>query len=719
MWTIAFILVVAGQVLVAPPDPATGLVPPAALATTPAFAPVASPPAAPAASPPAAPPTSGDALIETLRNRWLFADRIDWSATEAALRTDWSVADGAAGRAALLVPIFARAGDVHSRVHAEGRTLAHFDPVDESQRARLLSLLDRERAEVNAPTVAIVDGDIGYLRVPTISASTPDELRHSARGLRDSIASIAPRVGAGWIVDLRLNGGGNLMPMLLGLRPLLGEGVVAGTRDRHGALAQQWVLSAAELHWRDGAGDRVFLTLADPAPPDRAPAPAAPHGAAPQGAASRPPVVVLVGPLTRSSGQALALAFVGRPGATSVGESTARGYATVTAPFEIDPSLSLTLAVGFMTDRTGRACGDRVEPEHRNAGPDDFDALERDAKVLAAIRLLRGDAPAGTPNAYDPLARSDAPIRQLDLVVEDDARRRELPLRVYLPPEPRAAAPSDAAAAPAPAPVVLFSHGLGGSCRNNPYLGEHWAARGYVAVFMQHPGSDESVWRDAAPLQRMATMRRAANGANILLRVKDVPAVIDQLERWNSQEDHALAGRMDLERIGMSGHSSGAMTTQAVSGQSQPLGPSVTDPRIDAAVMMSPSAPRRADASAVVRAFAGVRIPWLLMTGTKDEAPIGDQSVEMRLAVYPALPPGDKYEIVLWEAEHSAFGDRALPGDREGRNANHHRVILALTTAFWDAYLRRDPRAIAWLQSDGPNAGPRAVIEAKDRWQRK
>ena len=65
-------------------------------------------------------------------------------------------------------------------------------------------------------------------------------------------------------------------------------------------------------------------------------------------------------------------------------------------------------------------------------------------------------------------------------------------------------------------------------------------------------------------------MRKAAGLENFNLRTKDVPAVLDQLERWNKQADHALAGRLQLAQVGMSGHSFGAVTTQAVSGQSYP-----------------------------------------------------------------------------------------------------------------------------------------------------
>ena len=94
---------------------------------------------------------------------------------------------------------------------------------------------------------------------------------------------------------------------------------------------------------------------------------------------------------------------------------------------------------------------------------------------------------------------------------------------------------------------------------------------------------------------------------------------------------------------------------------------------------------------------------------------IGGADVASRLAVYPALPPGGKYELVLHGAEHSAFTDRALPGDRNTRNPNHHRAILALSTAFWDAWLRDDPNARAWLEG----AGPATILEPQDRWQRK
>lgn len=317
--------------------------------------------------------------------------------------------------------------------------------------------------------------------------------------------------------------------------------------------------------------------------------------------------------------------------------------------------------------------------------------------LLGAVSLLR----AQTAPAYDPLAVAEAapPPSRTDTAV-DSRRDRELPLRIFLP------------AATAPAPVIVFSHGLGGTRDTCNYLGAHWAARGYAVVFVQHPGSDDSVWRDAKPRERMAAMQRAASAQNLVLRCGDVTAVLDQLATWNADAQHPCHARFDLEHIGMCGHSFGAVTTQAVAGQSLPLtGQKFLDPRIDAALPMSPSSPR---AGSVERAFAPVKIPWLLMTGTEDTAPIGNQDPASRLAVYPALPATiDRYELVLFGAEHSAFTERALPGDERQRNPNHHRAILGLSTAFWDTYLRGDAAARAWLQGDGA----RSLLEERDRWQ--
>ncbi|BCU77031.1 hypothetical protein [Luteolibacter sp. LG18] len=317
-------------------------------------------------------------------------------------------------------------------------------------------------------------------------------------------------------------------------------------------------------------------------------------------------------------------------------------------------------------------------------------------RVLAALLLsvlTLGAAP------YDPLKVPEAKIDTKTFEVKDAKRDRAIPVRVYLP------------ATAKPAPVILFSHGLGGSRDNNPYLGNHWAGRGYVVVFVQHAGSDEAVWKGAPVIGRMAELKKAASLENLTARGKDIPAVIDALTAWNADKTHPLHDRLDLAHLGMSGHSFGAVTTQAVSGQTYPLGGmSFLEPRIKASVMMSPSPPAMGDPA---KAFASIKVPCLLMTGTGDTSPIGNTSAEDRLKVFPNLKSAPAWQVVFDKGVHMTFGERDLLGAAP-KDPRYHRAILALTTAFWDTELKGDKDAKAWLNG----SGAKAVLIPADKWEK-
>jgi dienelactone hydrolase len=306
-------------------------------------------------------------------------------------------------------------------------------------------------------------------------------------------------------------------------------------------------------------------------------------------------------------------------------------------------------------------------------------------------------------SSYNPLnVDQNQSIIPQDMDVEDLARNRIIPLRVYLPYEKKNS------------PVIVFSHGLGGNKEGSRFLGTHWALRGYVVVFIQHRGSDDTLWKGKKPLEGFLNLKRGANSENFVLRVGDIPKVLDQLHAWNTIQGHGLFKRMDLQNIGMSGHSFGAATTQAVSGQSGIHGVAKhTEARIQAALMMSPSLPKEASAA---QAFGRVSLPWMLMTGTQDTSPLGLTDVSQRLSVFPALPAGGKYELILDGAQHSAFGDYDGPqGQKIIRNPHHHSSILALSTAFWDSFLRKDPYARKWLES----SKVRDALQEKDVWHYK
>ena len=325
--------------------------------------------------------------------------------------------------------------------------------------------------------------------------------------------------------------------------------------------------------------------------------------------------------------------------------------------------------------------------------------------VLAIFCLTNAVAvQGGVTTPYE----KDGPysVETVDLVWTDAARQRPLPLRVRLP------------SAPGARPVVVFSHGLGGSVDGGRAWGERWASHGFVVIHMQHPGSDEAVWRLAAsPAQ---SLRGAASLDQYLARVADVKFVLDELERRQQRGD-ALAMRFDLAHIGMSGHSFGALTTQVLAGQrfdvpasARAMAAALAEPRFRAFIAFSPSA----RSPQAVSQFAAIARPFMSVTGT------ADGMVGMRLGVDPLLrrvpfegmSGPDQYLMVLDGADHMTFNGapRWRDGGDPGRDAAQTALVAGVTTAFWLAYLADDATARDWLAGSAA-----AAIGAAGEFKRK
>ena len=291
----------------------------------------------------------------------------------------------------------------------------------------------------------------------------------------------------------------------------------------------------------------------------------------------------------------------------------------------------------------------------------------------------------------------------IDLDWRDAARERTLPLKLRLP-------DGDARV-----PVVLFSHGLGGSREGGAAWGEYWADHGYLVIHVQHPGSDEALWKDVAPAARRASVVRGATAEQLLGRVDDIRFVLDELARRQRATDApAWLRRADLTRIAMTGHSFGAQTTMALAGQHH-RGPirDLGDARLRAFIAFSPLA-QGLKASWPERYGAMTR-PFLSVTGTLDGDVLGNgASAARRAAVFDAQPAGDKYRVVFEGANHFVFagGDPAsarrlsLASGRP-RTATPDALAAAiaertqvLTLKFLDAYLKSDAPALRWLHDE-------------------
>lgn len=284
----------------------------------------------------------------------------------------------------------------------------------------------------------------------------------------------------------------------------------------------------------------------------------------------------------------------------------------------------------------------------------------------------------------------------------DAKRDRTVPVKIYAP-----------QSGGGPFPLVLFSHGLGGTREGYEYLGQSWAAHGYVVVHLQHPGSDESVWKDVSLGQRLKAMQRAAAQPHHALdRMQDVTLAIDELTRLNATNS-PWRGRLDLKRIGLAGHSFGAHTTLATAGAvySGFGGASRGDPRVRALIPMSSPVPGQlAQLDAI---YGRVKLPCLHMTGTADSSPIGDTKAADRRLPFDHCGNSDQFLITFTGGDHAVFGGRER---RRGgaKDATFQALIVQSSIAFWDAYLRDAAPAKAWLTTEFQTVlGKEGVFEVK------
>lgn len=266
---------------------------------------------------------------------------------------------------------------------------------------------------------------------------------------------------------------------------------------------------------------------------------------------------------------------------------------------------------------------------------------------------------------------------------KDQKRNRTVPVKIYYP------------NTGVPLPVIIFSHGLGGTREAYEYVGAYWARHGYVSVHLQHAGSDDAVWRGGG----MQAMQRAANAKNAVDRAQDVSFALDQLEKLNGDAAFPLRSRLDFQKIGIAGHSFGANTTLLASGLKWPVVGSLADKRIKCAIAMSAPPPASQDYEAL---FGDIKIPIYHLTGTRDESPIdrAGSSAKDRRVPFDHIKGADSYLTIFKDGDHMVFsGRRGLRGDRS-RDAIFHPLIQQSTLAFWDAYLKGDMEAKAWLRNE-------------------
>lgn len=235
-------------------------------------------------------------------------------------------------------------------------------------------------------------------------------------------------------------------------------------------------------------------------------------------------------------------------------------------------------------------------------------------------------------------------------------------------------------------PLILWSHGFGGNRDGAAFISRHIASHGYIICHLTHDGTDSSLW-EGKPGHPWDILREVHITRDVTLnRFKDVPFALDSLK------DHELAGMMDFERLGISGHSFGAMTTQVIAGMRFPDSEGnlldLSDQRFKAGIAYSPTAITHLTQAPPEELYGPISIPLLHMTGTQDDSPLDGYDYKHRLVIYEHTGHPEKYLHVLEGGDHMIYnGTRGKLGASDLRE-QHEAEILTEVLGFWNRELK-------------------------------
>ncbi|UOR06789.1 S41 family peptidase [Hymenobacter aerilatus] len=259
-----------------------------------------------------------------VKKKALYADSIDWAQLRKEVKEkSRGLRTIEEGRHVLdhILHTLRNAGDKHS----------FLIPKEE-----VATLTSPSYAGQQAESRYLGDG-VGYLKVPEFTSMDASVGQTFSQGIQSQMEALQTKhTLTGWVVDLRQNTGGNMNPMIEGLKPLLGEGIYAYDISPRRAFMKEkprYNWSGKEQQPRSGA--------AAPTPQQ---------------------VAILIDSLTASSGEMVAIALMGRDNARVFGQPSA-GYTTANQDFKLSDGAYLLLAAGYRMDRTRKPYLNRITPD--------------------------------------------------------------------------------------------------------------------------------------------------------------------------------------------------------------------------------------------------------------------------------------------------------------------------------------------------------------------
>lgn len=274
-------------------------------------------------------------------------------------------------------------------------------------------------------------------------------------------------------------------------------------------------------------------------------------------------------------------------------------------------------------------------------------------------------------------------------------------------------------------PVVVISHGLGSRPEAFRDYAKHLTSYGYMVALPQHSGSDaERIW------QRLTGQSQDIfNLEEFIDRPLDITYVLNQLEQRNHSEYN---GRLDLENVGVMGHSFGGYTALTLAGAEinfedlntvcalTPGLPNLSlllqcralelprrsysfrDQRVKAILSLDPVGSEVFGA----KGLRPIQIPVLIVAGSEDNT---TPAVFEQIRLFPWLTTAHRYlALIEGKAHIGTFSDldanlnlvlRRVTNLKGLNSSIFYSYINSLSLAFFEVYLADNLAYAPYLQS--------------------
>jgi carboxyl-terminal processing protease len=210
----------------------------------------------------------------------------------------------------------------------------------------------------------VLAGNIGYLKIVGIGPNI--DIEKESKKIREAVNTLAKQNVKGWIVDLRYNGGGNMHPMMAGIAPLVGDGVVGSLVNLNNDKLFDWEIKNANFVYSGYQAVTLPNTVKFK---------------------KQPRVAVLTSRWTVSSGEIVATTLKGRPNTRFFGETTG-GYTTNNGWDIIGNEVILVISTGIYSDRN-RTVYEQNIPVEVEIPFVVVPETEKDEGVIQAVKWLK------------------------------------------------------------------------------------------------------------------------------------------------------------------------------------------------------------------------------------------------------------------------------------------------------------------------------------------